>query len=238
MIYVGLASRPRRLSAIHKEIEPSQVIHGGRLGNVWPSADGRLTESDIAIAPPLGRSAVAGAATWSVVGGGVDFDALYQAERSALEIYVLACGATPQEACDAVHAAFVHLLERWESVREPRPWLRRVAVNEFRRASRRFRSGRRRSYETPTAPGDFTHSETVRSAAEVAELTEQERDVVTAIAGLPERQRRVMAYYFDGWGYEQIATQLDMKPAAVRQNLHRARKALEKRLIGSQKEVS
>jgi DNA-directed RNA polymerase specialized sigma24 family protein len=53
--------------------------------------------------------------------------------------------------------------------------------------------------------------------------------VLAALASLPPKQREVMAWHIDGFRSAEIAATLHMDPAAVRQNLIKARKTSRKR---------
>jgi RNA polymerase sigma-70 factor (ECF subfamily) len=52
------------------------------------------------------------------------------------------------------------------------------------------------------------------------------RPVSEGLAALPERQRQVMAWLYDGYSPPEIAEHLGMKPASVRSNIRHARKTL------------
>ena len=68
------------------------------------------------------------------------------------------------------------------------------------------------------------------SAAEATELRDEARTVLAALASLPPKQREVMAWHIDGFGSAEIAATLHIDPAAVRQNLIKARRSLKKKL--------
>ncbi|MCI4078843.1 sigma-70 family RNA polymerase sigma factor [Streptomyces sp. MMS21 TC-5] len=61
-------------------------------------------------------------------------------------------------------------------------------------------------------------------------LSDQEREVYTALAELPSRQRQVMAWFYDGYTITEIADVLEIAKESVRQNLCRARATLKARL--------
>ncbi|WKX69392.1 sigma-70 family RNA polymerase sigma factor [Streptomyces sp. XD-27] len=54
-------------------------------------------------------------------------------------------------------------------------------------------------------------------------LREEEARVYAALSRLPMKQRQVMAWHLDGFTTAEIGGALGMQPAAVRQNLARAR---------------
>jgi RNA polymerase sigma-70 factor (ECF subfamily) len=171
--------------------------------------------------------------------GGVDFEALYRANRSALVRFVRLAGATDEEANDAAQTAFAALLQVTYPIREPMGWLCRTALNDFRRSNLRVASRRRKVVERPIPPWEIPEpGASVPSAAEVAAVAEQTRVVLTELACLPGRQRQVMVAHYDGLSHEQIADLLGMGTDAVRQNLSRARKTLRKRYVMTHKDAS
>ena len=54
--------------------------------------------------------------------------------------------------------------------------------------------------------------------------------MLAALAALPPKQREVMAWCIDGYSPAEIAGELGADPAAVRQNLAKARKNLKQML--------
>jgi RNA polymerase sigma factor (sigma-70 family) len=108
----------------------------------------------------------------------------------------------------------------WPTIQYPHAWLRRVAQRAYyRRVVREFPVE-----STPDRPGPLP-------TARAAELHDEARTVHAALARLPSKQRQVMAWYVDGYSPAEIAAELGADPAAVRQNLAKARKNL-KRLLG------
>lgn len=148
-----------------------------------------------------------------------EFAAVYRAQFAALVRHVMFHGAAVDEARDAAQAAFEQALPVWPSIRVPRAWLRTVAVRAFLRSS------------VPETPTDAIPDRAGRfSAAVRVELGEQERAVYAALLALPVKQRQVMAWSFDGFSPAEVAEVLGEDPAAVRQNLHRARQNLKRQL--------
>ncbi|QKW36250.1 sigma-70 family RNA polymerase sigma factor [Actinomadura sp. NAK00032] len=141
-------------------------------------------------------------------------EAFYKAEFLPLVRHVLrATGSTDlDEAKNAAQEAFVKLLPRWGDVTHHRAWLRKVAVREF------FR----RPVHLPveqiperTGPDD---------AAGTAERRRQQRLVIATLQELPYKQREALAWLYDGFKPVEIAAILEQEPAAVRQNLAKARR--------------
>jgi RNA polymerase sigma factor (sigma-70 family) len=159
-----------------------------------------------------------------------DLYALYREERGPLLWYLRSQGVEEHEAEDAIQAAFVRLLLAKTEVREPRWWLRTVALNEYRRSSPRIPSSRRRAVVVPVSPADLSSQCAATPFSDPAELTEPGLWAHDAIASLPDRQRRVMAAHIEGRTNQQIADDLGVSNASVRQSLRRARRALSERL--------
>jgi len=153
---------------------------------------------------------------------------LYRAERGPLLWYLRAHGVAAHEAEDAVQAAFVRLLRATQEVREPRAWLRVVALNEHRRSSPGVPGSRRRAVVVPMSPTDLPDA--VPEGHDPVELSGQALWAADAVAALPDKQRAVMARHLDGQSHQQIADELGTSNATVRQNLRRGRRALGRRL--------
>jgi len=69
--------------------------------------------------------------------GAVSFEAVYRSERSKLVRYLISMGAGQHQADDAVQAAFARAYDRWDTIRQPRAWLYKVALRESYRANPR-----------------------------------------------------------------------------------------------------
>jgi len=147
----------------------------------------------------------------------VPFDQFYRAEMAALTRFVRRYGADVHAAADAAHDAFAQAYPQWDTIQNPRAWLRLVACRIYYR--RRLRDTP--VEEVPDRPVIYE---------DTAEIGEQGRRVSEALAALPERQRQVMAWHMDGYDNTEIARQLRITAAAVRQNLCRGRQALKQRL--------
>jgi RNA polymerase sigma factor (sigma-70 family) len=153
--------------------------------------------------------------------GPVSFDAVYACERSSLVRYLMAMGAGYYQADDAVQAAFTLAWDRWDTIRQPRAWLYKVALRESYPA------------DTPreVPAGDaLPDTATEPDTGELVVLNEEEERVRAVLAALPGRQRQVMAMTLAGFSTAEIAAELGCDPAAVRQNQVRARDALASQL--------
>ncbi|MER7130099.1 RNA polymerase sigma factor [Streptosporangium saharense] len=162
---------------------------------------------------------------------GVNFPDFYREERSALVGFVISHGANLQEASDAVQAAFAAVLPpRWETIRDPRAYLRTSALRAYYQSAPRT---------TAVAEFDEQVSELAGRSTplDLAEAEEGARWVVSVLATLPLKQRQVMAWYIDGYSYAEIAKMLRIPVTAVRKNFSRARKALENYHFGQQRDA-
>ena len=147
-----------------------------------------------------------------------EFAEFFRAEYKKLIRFVIAIGADADEAAEIAQVTFVKAFEGWHSIRAPRAWIRRVAVNELtaaRQAARR---------EMPQA--SLPDAPVPVSAALAVELTEEARQVLAALQALPPGQRQVMAWIIDGFGAAEIARELGVSPESVRQSSAKARKNL------------
>ncbi|MGH3869595.1 MAG: RNA polymerase sigma factor [Pseudonocardiaceae bacterium] len=105
----------------------------------------------------------------------MDFDTLYRTNRSALVRSITLAGATEEEANDAVQTAFAQFLQATYPIHDPKAWLRRTALNDFRGSTPRIPSRRRKMIETSTPPEEIPEP-TTPSAADVAALHEENHD--------------------------------------------------------------
>ena len=157
-----------------------------------------------------------------------EFAALYRQHRSALLWHLLCLGATQAEAADAVQDAFAYALRDSQQVRDRRAWpawLRTVAVRCYLRSLARYGgSGRGKSRVSVFPVAEVPDTGPPSQSAD-SDVSEQEF-VLSLLARLPPQQRRVFALHYEGWSAAEIAAQLGMDHAAVRQNISRARTAL------------
>lgn len=142
----------------------------------------------------------------------LDFATVYRVEMPTLTRFVMKHGASPQEAADAAQEAFAQAYTSWDRIHHPSRWLRKVATRLYFR--HRF---------CEDLPGDLPDSQVLVNF----ELSTEERLVYEALYELPLRQRQVMAWHYDGYSAQEIAEELGIGEAAVRQNLCRARAKLQ-----------
>ncbi|MFD0636591.1 RNA polymerase sigma factor [Catenulispora yoronensis] len=112
--------------------------------------------------------------------------------------------------------------QNWATISSPAAWVRTVAV----RVAGRLAARERRRIQAEGAYGHQTSRREVLSPELAAALSEEQRDVVERLAGMPEVRRQVLALAFDGYKVKEIASELSMLEATVRSHLRHIRKAL------------
>lgn len=164
-----------------------------------------------------------------------DFAALYRQHRSALVWYLRCHGAGQPEAADAVQDAFACALAAADQVRDQHAWpawLRTVAMRCYLRALA-SRSGPNPDEKARVSV--FTMADVpdvpVAPGPDSPETRYQEELVLSLLSELPPQQQRVFALCYEGWSTAEIAAQLGMDQAAVRQNIARARAALRRSMM-------
>lgn len=153
-------------------------------------------------------------------GSELNFSSCYKRELPSLIWFVMSLGADAHRAADVAQSAFAEALGSWDRIQHPTGWLRRVAGRIYYRSMV--------PQETPVEI--VPDQQSSLSAASEVELHDEARRVLAALADLPPKQRQVMAWSIDGFSPGEIARELDVDPAAVRQNLAKARKSLKQAL--------
>lgn len=165
--------------------------------------------------PPAGRLAGAEPLPGIRLAG-----ALHDEQYPALVRFLLYHGASWTEAQDAAQDAFTQMCVPGVTITHPRAWLRTVA----------WRSWVRQQVTLEDVCEDMPEPRpTMRwqTPAHAAELGEEERRVITLLLRLPAKQRAALAWHMDGFTTQESARAMGITPAAVRQNLARARAALK-----------
>jgi RNA polymerase sigma factor (sigma-70 family) len=137
---------------------------------------------------------------------------------------VIFAGAQHDEAQDAVSAAMVEVLERWDTIENPLAYARRAAINHAIRTRQRGMS---------RITGRLVERGDVRREGDLDPgllVWEQQEWVTLLLKSLPAAQREVLAFVMDEFRPQEIARLLGKTEAAVRQNLHAARKQLAERI--------
>lgn len=107
----------------------------------------------------------------------------------------------------------------WDTIKDPAPWVNRVAVRGYWRLVRR-RQQEVSLDETVPEPAD----------ADLGIFTEEQQQVLRLLRQLPPQQRTVAALFYDGMPMEQIAELVGVSPATVRSHLRYARATLKELL--------
>jgi RNA polymerase sigma factor (sigma-70 family) len=156
----------------------------------------------------------------------VEFNAFYHAERVNLVRFVMFLGADPDTAEDVVQTAFTQAFPVWYTIRFPQAWVRKAAQNVY------FMHCRAAARETSldAALGRADRSTGVSAALALEQQAHTRQFLATGIAGLPPKQRQVMAWTWDGFSDAEIAEQLRDSEATVRKNRSRAMKNLRRLL--------
>jgi RNA polymerase sigma-70 factor (ECF subfamily) len=186
-----------------------------------PGTDVALSE--LLGAPVESLSSLAGDADETACGAGAvvaDFSVCYAREMSSLVWFVMSLGADAHRAADVAQSAFAEAFAVWDRIQHPTAWLRRVAGRLYYR----------HLLPHETSVEDVPDRQGPLSAASVVELRDEARAVLAALADLPPKQRQVMAWTVDGFSPAEIARELDVEPATIRQSLAKARKHLKKQL--------
>ncbi|GAA3026865.1 RNA polymerase sigma factor [Streptomyces glomeratus] len=143
-------------------------------------------------------------------------------EYAVLVRHVVTLGFERQLAKDAVQETMVDLFRQWSEVRDPRAWVRTTAARHAKRL--KDREARQRALDTEA----FIRTSSTLPGPEVGMAAKEELFIVLkALQELPEQQRSVMAWHFDGYKPSEIAHHLGVSAVTVRSNLRHARERLK-----------
>jgi RNA polymerase sigma-70 factor (ECF subfamily) len=131
-------------------------------------------------------------------------------------VLLMAMGASRGDAEDAVQEAMILALRRWDTIEEPASWVRTVAARKYWRLAKS---------RQPTVLLDEVMAEP-SDDRDLGIFAEEQQHVLRLLRGLPERQRIVVALYYDGLTTTEIAELTGTSAATVRSNLRHARTAL------------
>ncbi|MEU0879252.1 sigma-70 family RNA polymerase sigma factor [Lentzea sp. NPDC005914] len=155
--------------------------------------------------------------TWS---GGTGFDDFYLTHFKPLTVFLLMHGATLTEANDVAQDTMIEAHRSWHRIGSPKAWAHSTASRTL--ARRRFAAVEDLVADPPESAPPLCGTD--------IEQWEQRHDVLDLLAGLPERQRQVMAWTQAGFSPKEIAEQLGISSEAVRASLMKARQTLSRRL--------
>jgi RNA polymerase sigma-70 factor (ECF subfamily) len=153
----------------------------------------------------------------------LSFELFFEAEARALFRRLCAVTGNAAEAEEIMQEAFLALWERWDRISridDPTGYLYRTAMNVFRKRARRALLAVRRAIAPAPDPEPFSQ-------------IDEQRDLVTALAGLTPRQRAalVLTDVLD-YSSEEAGRALGIRPATVRGLASRARDALRSEMGG------
>jgi RNA polymerase sigma factor (sigma-70 family) len=150
------------------------------------------------------------------------FEEFYRDAYRPLVRDVLFVGWDLDEAEDAVSAAMLEVLQRWESIAHPRAYARRAAIsNLIKNKERGLKRTRERLVQRGAVPPEHDLDPGLM-------VWEQQEWVTLHLKRLPPAQRKVLALLVDGHTPQEIAQLLGNTEEAVRQALCAARKRLRK----------
>lgn len=172
---------------------------------------------------PTEANAPAPTSVPSAAASTVEFELFYRAETRDLVRFLIWMGASLADAADVAQDTMISAFQQWKKINTPRAWIRRVASRTFLR----------RKLTRVEQPVDTTDGRPLLPANADLSAWEEHEEVRRLLAGLPPRQRQVMAWTFDGYAPQEIAAELGITADAVRSNLKLARRALAQHLPGT-----
>jgi RNA polymerase sigma factor (sigma-70 family) len=187
--------------------------------------------------------------TEDVSGGMVafmDLETFYRRNKAGLVFMVkMRNSISLEEAEDVVQEAFARALQQVQTkpIDNPHAWFKKVTYQIVADAHPKPTAHRkRRVRETLTDPAELPERRWDRAKevlpAEWLEMKEEARLAFEEISVLSGKPRAVMAEYYNGTPYEEIARLLGMSAAAVRQNLARGRRTLRKHVESRERGTS
>jgi RNA polymerase sigma factor (sigma-70 family) len=153
-------------------------------------------------------------------GGAAAFEDLFRSAYPSLLRDAIFAGGNPQEAEDAVSAALAEVFQRWDAIGNPWAYARRATISILIKNKQR---GQQRLRDRLVQRGEVPPEHDLDPGLAV---WEQQEWVMQLLESLPPAQREVLACVMDMFTRQEIAQLLGKTEAAVRQNLHAARKSL------------
>lgn len=154
---------------------------------------------------------------------GLPFPAFYRSDTPGLVAFVMHLGARAEEAADVAQEAMTRAWQKWEEIEHPRAYVRTAASREYYRRVKACHEELAAEIPGPLlGPG--------MAASEAAMLGAEQARVLDVLRNLPDRQRQVMAWCYDGYTPAEIAVLLNLAPGTVRASLHKARETLKRHL--------
>jgi RNA polymerase sigma-70 factor, ECF subfamily len=149
----------------------------------------------------------------------LDFDTFFRTEYQRLFETLYLVARNRAEAEDLAQESMARVYERWDRIRDPVGYAYRTAFNLHTSWVRRLAVAARKLREQP--------------GADDPDAVERRLDVLQALSELPETQRAALVLVeWAGMSAEEAGRALGLQPASVRGRVHRARRALRRRLGG------
>jgi RNA polymerase sigma-70 factor (ECF subfamily) len=152
------------------------------------------------------------------------FEEFFRGAYRNLLTVAMYVGATEGEAEDAVASAMEDVFRRWSEIANPLAYARKATVSNFLKDKGRHGRLIRRVIERGEAAGGYQDPGLT--------VWEDREWVTQLLKALSPAQREVMAAVLDEFRPAEVAQLLGATPAAVRQNLHAARRRLIQSLTG------
>ncbi len=142
------------------------------------------------------------------------FEGLYRSSVDEMTRVAYLITGSSHTAEEIAHDSFIAIRRRWDSINNPRAYLRQTVVNRSRSHLRRLRTQRAAAVDP-------------QPSFEMDDIDE----TWDAIQALPVRQRTalVLRYYVD-MSIRDIADAMDIRQGTVKSVLHRGRETLRKEL--------
>lgn len=151
-----------------------------------------------------------------------DFDVFFGSTFPRVRALAILLSGNSHDADDAVQNAFIEALRRWDRIRtydDPRAWVTLVMKQRLARLAKERRRQEALALRLPVP------------ATAGPEQTAEAREVLAALAALPQPQRSAMVLHcLYGHRHQEIAEMLGLRTVTVRVSVHRARQALLQRL--------
>jgi RNA polymerase sigma factor (sigma-70 family) len=149
------------------------------------------------------------------------FEVFFADDFPRLVGFLITMGYGSGLAQECAAEAMLKAHERWLDLDQPRAWVRKVASRMALQEGTRDVDGVRRAVE-----GGWAQATLSPDPTRIVEARLQREEL---LKGLPDRQREVMAWTFDGFEPTEIADALGLPPETVRSNLRHAREKLKKK---------
>ncbi|MFJ8636963.1 RNA polymerase sigma factor [Streptomyces sp. NPDC093568] len=164
-----------------------------------------------------------------------EFVAFFRRELPLLIRHLTIRGFDTSAAKEAAQEAMVELHEQWEVVAHPTTWVRLVAIRRAIRGQNQEIA--RRKVVSAMAAVSYPDVD-LRTPEEQVTRQQELEEVVGLLRTLPDVQRQIVAWTWDGATPAEIARHLGTSPETVRSNLRHARNRLKQLWAKSRKEES